>query len=123
MKEGLVEVQKTLKMGDVADFSNFMSAVIDKKAFDRISGYVNHAKSGPNTKIVAGGNCDESVGYFIEPTVVETSSKDDRIFKEEIFGPVVTAFVYKDSEAMNIVNSIGKDTPYALTGAIYSQDQ
>ena len=110
-------------MGDVADFSNFMSAVIDKKAFDRISGYVNHAKSGPNTKIVAGGNCDESVGYFIEPTVVETSSKDDRIFKEEIFGPVVTAFVYKDSEAMNIVNGIGKDTPYALTGAIYSQDQ
>ena len=73
--------------------------------------------------IVAGGNFDDSVGYFIEPTVVETSSKDARIFKEELFGPVVTAFVYKDADAMNIVNDIGKDTPYALTGAIYSEDQ
>merc|ERR1712241_1053597 len=67
VKEGLVEVQKTLKMGDVADFGNFMSAVIDQKAFDRISGYIKDAKSGPDTKIVAGGNFDDSVGYFIEP--------------------------------------------------------
>lgn len=110
-------------MGDVRDFENFMSAVIDKTAFDRISGYIKHAKSGPNTKIVAGGNFDDSVGYFIEPTVVETSSKDDKIFKEELFGPVVTAFVYKDADAKKIVDQIGKDTPYALTGAIYSQDQ
>jgi len=123
VKEGLVEVQKTLKMGDVSDFGNFMSAVIDQKAFDRVSGYIKDAKSGPDTKIVAGGNFDDSVGYFIEPTVVETSSKDARIFKEELFGPVVTAFVYKDADAMNIVNDIGKDTPYALTGAIYSEDQ
>merc|ERR1719273_2262889 len=123
VKEGLVEVQKTLKMGDVQDFENFMSAVIDQKAFDRVSGYIKDAKSGPDTKIVAGGNFDDSVGYFIEPTVVETSSKDARIFKEELFGPVVTAFVYKDADAMNIVNDIGKDTPYALTGAIYSEDQ
>ena len=123
VKEGLVETQKTLKVGDVQDFSSFMSAVIDKKAFDRISGYIDHAKSSPNTKIVAGGTYDESVGYFIQPTVVETSSKDDRIFKEEIFGPVVTAYVYPDSQAKNIVDHIGKDTPYALTGALYSQDQ
>merc|ERR1711981_1033987 len=123
VKEGLVEVQKTLKMGDVSDFGNFMSAVIDQRAFDRISGYLKDAKSGPNTKIVVGGNFDDSVGYFIEPTVVETTSKDDRIFKEELFGPVVTAFVYKDADAMNMVNEIGKDTPYALTGAIYSEDQ
>ena len=65
MKEGLVEVQKTLKMGDVSEFDSFMSAVIDQKAFDRISGYIKHAKSGPNTKIVAGGGFDDSVGYFI----------------------------------------------------------
>merc|ERR1712045_384464 len=123
VKEGLAEVQKTLKMGDVAEFDSFMSAVIDSKAFDRISGYLKHAKSGPNTKIVAGGNCDDSVGYFIEPTVVETSDKNDKIFKEELFGPVVTAFVYKDSQAKDIIENIGKDTPYALTGAIYSQDQ
>merc|ERR1712165_411079 len=123
VKEGLVEVQKTLKMGDVAEFDSFMSAVIDNKAFDRISGYLQHAKSGPNTKIIAGGNFDDSVGYFIEPSVVETSDKNDKIFKEELFGPVVTAFVYKDSQAKDIIENIGKDTPYALTGAIYSQDQ
>ncbi len=123
VKEGLAEVQKTLKVGDVQEFDTFMSAVIDKKAFDRISGYIKHAKSGPNTKIVAGGDFDESHGYFIQPTVVETTSRDDRIFKEELFGPVVTAFVYKDNQAMDVVNQIGKDTPYALTGAMYSQDQ
>ena len=72
---------------------------------------------------LAGGNFDDSVGYFIEPTVVETSSKTDKIFFEELFGPVVTAYVYKDSEAKDIVNHIGTDTPYALTGALYSQDQ
>jgi len=123
VKEGLVEVQKTLKMGDVSDFSNFMSAVIDKKAFDRISGYIKDAKSGPDTKIVAGGGFDESVGYFIEPTVVETTSKDAKIFKEELFGPVVTAFVYKDADAMKMVEQLGTDTPFALTGALYSEDQ
>jgi len=123
VKEGLAEVQKTLKMGDVAEFDSFMSAVIDSKAFDRISGYLQHAKSGPNTKIIAGGNFDNSVGYFIEPSVVETTDKNDKIFKEELFGPVVTAFVYKDSQAKDIISNIGKDTPYALTGAIYSQDQ
>lgn len=118
-----MEVQKTLKMGDVSDFSNFMSAVIDKKAFDRISGYIKDAKSGPDTKIVVGGGFDESVGYFIEPTVVETTSKDAKIFKEELFGPVVTAFVYKDADAMKMVDQLGKDTPFALTGALYSEDQ
>ena len=74
-------------MGDVADFGNFMSAVIDQKAFDRISGYIKHAKSGPNTKIVAGGNCDDSVGYFIEPTVVETSSKAG-LFRNNYKSPI-----------------------------------
>ena len=74
-------------------------------------------------QIIAGGNFDDSVGYFIEPSVVETSDKNDKIFKEELFGPVVTAFVYKDSQAKDIISNIGKDTPYALTGAIYSQDQ
>ena len=65
MKEGLIEKHKTLKVGDVENFENFMSAVIDKKSFDRISGYINHAKQSPNTTIVAGGNCDESVGEFV----------------------------------------------------------
>ncbi len=123
VKEGLAETQKTLKVGPATDFDTFMSAVIDDKSFARIKNYIDGAKSGPNTKIVAGGTYDDSVGYFIQPTVVETSSTDDRIFKEEIFGPVVTAYVYKDSEAKSMLQHAIKDTPYALTGALYSQDQ
>jgi len=123
IKEGLVEKQKTLKMGDVEEFGNFMSAVIDRKSFDRVSGYIKHAKSSPNTSIVAGGNFDDSVGYFVEPTVVETSTPKDPIFHEEIFGPVVTAYVYKDADCMSTLESVASDTPYALTGALFSQDE
>jgi len=123
IKESLVEKQKTLKMGDVEEFGNFMSAVIDKKSFDRVSGYIKHAKSSPNTTIVAGGNFDDSVGYFVEPTVVETTTPKDPIFHEEIFGPVVTAYVYKDADCMSTLQSVASDTPYALTGALFSQDE
>jgi len=123
IKESLVEKQKSLKMGDVEEFGNFMSAVIDQKSFDRVSGYIKHAKSSPNTKIVAGGNFDDSVGYFVEPTVVETTTPKDKIFHEEIFGPVVTAYVYKDSDCMSTLQSVASDTPYALTGALFSQDE
>ena len=110
-------------MGTPLEFDTFMSAVIDGKSFARIKSYIDHAKSGPNTKIVAGGTYDDSVGYFVQPTVVETSSTEDRIFKEEIFGPVVTAFVYPDSQTEAMLGHVVKDTPYALTGAIFSQDQ
>jgi len=123
IKESLVEKQKTLKMGDVEEFGNFMSAVIDRKSFDRVSGYIKHAKSSPNTTIVAGGNFDDSVGYFVEPTVVETTTPKDPIFHEEIFGPVVTAYVYKDADCMSTLESVATDTPYALTGALFSQDE
>merc|ERR1719471_2502196 len=123
VKEGLAETQKSLKVGTPLEFDTFMSAVIDGKSFARIKSYIDHAKSGPNTKIVAGGTYDDSVGYFVQPTVVETSSTEDRIFKEEIFGPVVTAFVYPDSQTEAMLGHVVKDTPYALTGAIFSQDQ
>jgi len=123
IKESLIEKQKTLKMGDVENYENFMSAVIDKKSFDRISGYIDHAKSSPNTSIVAGGNYDESVGYFIEPTIVQTTTPKDKIFHEEIFGPVVTAYVYKDAKLEETLQGVATDTPYALTGAVFSQDE
>jgi len=123
VKEGLVEKHKTLKVGDVENFENFMSAVIDKKSFDRVSGYIEHAKQSPNTSIVAGGTYDESVGYFVQPTIVETTTPKDRIFSEEIFGPLVTAYVYKDSDLMSTLEGVATDTPYALTGAIFSQDE
>jgi len=123
VKEGLLEVHKTLKVGSVSDFDTFMSAVIDRKSFNRISGYINYAKSSNSTKILAGGTCDDSVGFFVEPTIVQTTSPTDKIFTEEIFGPVVTVYVYPDKELENTMNAVGKHTPYALTGALYCQDQ
>ena len=101
VKEGLVETQKSLKMGPATEADSFMSAVIDRKAFDRISGYIEHAKASPNCEIVAGGGYDDSVGFFVEPTVVQTASPTDRIFQEEIFGPLVTVYVYKDKVSIS----------------------
>jgi len=123
IKKGMVATQKTLKMGSVTESDSFMSAVIDKKSFDRITGYIDHAKSSPNTTIVAGGGYDESVGYFVEPTIVQTTSTDDKILREEIFGPVLTVYVYKDEEVLENLKSIGTHSPYALTGALYCHDQ
>jgi len=123
IKEGLVEIQKGLKIGSATDADSFTSAVIDKKSFDRVSGYIKHAKSSPNCTIVAGGGFDESVGYFIEPTIVQTTTPEEKIFQEEIFGPVVTVYVYKDADAKETMQSIIKHSPYSLTGALYCQDQ
>merc|ERR1719326_2404645 len=123
IKEGLVEIQKGLKIGSATDADSFTSAVIDKKSFDRVSGYIKHAKSSPNCSIVAGGGFDESVGYFIEPTIVQTTTPEEKIFQEEIFGPVVTVYVYKDADAKETMQSIIKHSPYSLTGALYCQDQ
>jgi len=123
VKEGLVETQKSLKMGSVSDHDSFMSAVIDRKSFDRVSGYIKHAESSPNCSIVAGGGYDDSVGYFIEPTIVQTTTPTEKIFQEEIFGPLVTAYVYPDSEAKQTMKDIIKHSPYSLTGALYCQDQ
>jgi len=123
IKEGLIEIQKGLKIGSATDADSFTSAVIDKKSFDRVSGYIKHAKSSPNCSIVAGGGFDESVGYFIEPTIVQTTTPEEKIFQEEIFGPVVTVYVYKDADAKETMQSIIKHSPYSLTGALYCQDQ
>jgi len=123
VKEGLQETQKSLKMGSVTEFDSFMSAVIDRKAFDRISGYIDHAKASPDVSIVAGGNYDDSVGFFVEPTIVQTNTVTDKTFNEEIFGPLLSVYVYPDEEAASVVKSIGEHTPYALTGAMYCNDQ
>ncbi|XP_040567864.1 delta-1-pyrroline-5-carboxylate dehydrogenase, mitochondrial [Lepeophtheirus salmonis] len=123
IKEGLIETQKSLKVGDVQEFDTFMSAVIDRKSFDRNKSYIDHAKSGPNTQIIAGGTYDDSKGFFIQPTIVETTDINDKIFKEEIFGPIVSVFVYDDKDAAKYVQEIGTHTPYALTGAIYCQEE
>jgi len=123
IKDGLVETQKSLKMGPATEADSFMSAVIDKKAFQRLSSYIEHAKASPDCSIVAGGGYDDSVGYFVEPTIVQVTTPEDRCFKEEIFGPLVSVYVYKDSDCMDTLKAIGDHTPYALTGALYCHDQ
>lgn len=121
VKDRAVAMMREIAMGDVRDFRNFLSAVIDRKAFDRISGYIAHAKQ--HAAIVCGGACDSEKGYFIEPTLVETSDPADRLLREEIFGPVLTVHPYPDdkwSETMDLVN---RTSPYALTGAVFARDR
>ncbi|MEO0895011.1 MAG: L-glutamate gamma-semialdehyde dehydrogenase [Bacteroidota bacterium] len=119
----LLEDLKTLKMGDPMDFTNFINAVIDERAFDKITGYIEQVKQADNAHIVAGGNYDKSTGYFIEPTVVVTTDPNSVTMCEEIFGPVLTVFKYDDyrwEETLELVDNTG---PYALTGAIFSKDR
>lgn len=123
IREGLLEIRDTLKVGDVSEFDSFMSAVIDKKAFDQIKGYIEFAKNSPDLQIIAGGGYDDSIGYFIQPTIVQTKNPKNKIITEEIFGPVLTVYVYKDSEVDTTLELIGSSTPYALTGAVFAQDE
>ncbi|XP_071040121.1 delta-1-pyrroline-5-carboxylate dehydrogenase, mitochondrial isoform X3 [Parasteatoda tepidariorum] len=122
IKEGLLEIRNQIKVGSPLEPDTFVSAVIDDRAFKKIKGFIDHAKSSPSLKILAGGTCDDSKGYFIEPTIIETENAGDMIMKEEIFGPILVIYVYKDSslqETLELVN----DNQYALTGAIFGQDQ
>ena len=121
VRDRAVAMMKTIKMGDPRDFSNFMSAVIDKRAFDKISGYVADAKS--NARIVHGGGVQGAEGYFIEPTLVETDDPGYRLLCEEIFGPVITIHVYQDAKWEDTLKVVDQTSPYALTGAIFSRDR
>jgi len=119
MKEMLAEV----KVGPVTDFRNFMGAVIDRKSFDKIMGYIQYAKRSNQAEIVFGGNGDRSKGYFIEPTVVLTTNPKFKLMQEEIFGPVLTIYVYKDKDYEETLGICDATSPYALTGAIWAQDR
>lgn len=123
VKEGLVKTRDTLKIGDVTDFSSFTSAVIDDKAFNRIKSYIDHAKNSKNLEIIAGGKCDDSKGYFIEPTIVHSTDPLDKIMTEEIFGPVLSIYVYKDKDLDQAMKLVGNSTRFALTGAVFSKDE
>ncbi|MEO0583074.1 MAG: L-glutamate gamma-semialdehyde dehydrogenase [Bacteroidota bacterium] len=122
MEEALKEA-KTLKMGDPADFSNFVNAVIDERAFDKISGYIDRVKASDEAEIVLGGGYDKSKGYFIEPTIVVTTNPHFETMEEEIFGPVLTVYKYDDDKVDETIEALDKTSPYALTGAIFSQDR
>lgn len=111
------------KMGSPEDFSNFINAVIDEPAFDKISGYIDYCKAQDDAEIVAGGNYDKSKGYFIEPTVVVTTNPTFRTMREEIFGPVMTIYVYDENDFDATLELVDTTSEYALTGAIFSQDR
>lgn len=114
---------KSFKMGAPDDFSNFINAVIDKRAFDKISGYIDYIKEQDDAEIIIGGNYDGSKGYFIEPTVVATSNPKFRTMCEEIFGPVLTIFVYEPDQFEETLHLLDQTSEYALTGAIFSNDR
>ena len=119
----VVNETKTIKMGSPIDFNNFMTAVIHKGAFERISSYIDYAKSSDECEILFGGNYDDSVGYFVEPTIILTTNHQFKTMKEEIFGPVVTLYVYDDENWEEMLDIVDQTSDYALTGAFISQDE
>jgi 1-pyrroline-5-carboxylate dehydrogenase len=116
-----VAMIEEIRMGDVRDFRNFMGAVIDRKAFKSIGDYVADARQ--NAKILAGGTTKDDQGYFIAPTLVESPSPDYRLLQEEIFGPVVTAYVYDDEKWDDTLRLVDETSPYALTGAVFARER
>lgn len=123
MKAGLVEKASKLKIGDVQDFSSFAAAVIDEKAFQRITSYIEHAKKNPNTEVLVGGTYSDTKGYFVHPTIVESKDPHDKLMTEEIFGPVLTVYVYKDNALEDTMKMVTTSTPFALTGAVFATDE
>jgi 1-pyrroline-5-carboxylate dehydrogenase len=111
----------TMAMGDVRDFRNFVGAVIDRRAFDKITGYIGLARR--TAKILRGGAADDREGYFIEPTFVQVRQPDHRLMQEEIFGPLVTAFVYDDDAWNQTLTLVDRTSVYALTGAVFARDR
>lgn len=123
VKEQIVAMTKELTVGDVSDFTNFMGAVIDQKSFDNIKSYIDYAKNSDEANILVGGNCDDSVGYFIEPTIVETTNPNFKLMEEEIFGPVLTIYVYADKDLEEALELCNTTSPYGLTGSIFAKDR
>ena len=121
IRDRATAMMNDIKVGDVTDFRNFMGAVIDQKAVTKISGYLDDA--GRNAKVLAGGTAKGEVGYFIDPTLIETADPAYRLLCEEIFGPVVAAYVYPDNEWRQTLDVIDRTSPYALTGSVFSRDR
>jgi 1-pyrroline-5-carboxylate dehydrogenase len=123
IRDALADEVSGIPMGDVADFTNFVGAVIDRAAFDKIKGYIDDARDSDDAEIIAGGTCDDSKGYFIEPTVILAKTSDYVTMCEEIFGPVLTIHVYEDADWSDTLKVVDETSPYALTGAVFAQDR
>jgi len=123
LRERLLSLLADVKVGDPADFRNFMGAVIDRKAFDKIKQYIEQAKRDPKVKILFGGECDDSDGYFVHPTVIQVEDPMYRTMCEEIFGPVLSLYVYPDKQWKETLALIDRTSPYALTGGVFAQDR
>lgn len=123
VKQRLVDALKSMKMGQSDDFSCFVSAVIDKNSFDNIKRYIDHAKSSKDAEIVSGGDCDDSVGYFVTPTIIQAKDPKFKTMTEEIFGPVLTIYVYPDAKYEETLHLCDETSPYALTGAVFARER
>lgn len=123
VKDPLLQTTESIKMGDVSDFTNFMGAVIDDKAFKKITGYIDRAKASAKTEILVGGDYSDEHGYFVRPTIIQSKDPNYESMVEEIFGPVLSIFVYPDNQYEQTIESCESASPYALTGAIFAQDR
>jgi len=123
VKERLLSEVADVKMGDVTDFKNFMGAIIDEKAFKSINEYIDFAKNSPDMEIIIGGGSDESTGYFIEPTIVVSKEPKSKLMVEEVFGPVLTIYIYPEAEYEETLELCDQTSPYALTGSIFALER
>jgi 1-pyrroline-5-carboxylate dehydrogenase len=123
LRERLADQVAQIKMGDVADFENFMGAVIDAKSLQTQSEAIEEARSHKQTEVLVGGGVDDKEGFFVEPTVIETRDPDFRLLRDELFGPVVTAYVYPESKWSDTLELVDRTAPYGLTGAVFADDR
>ncbi|HKQ61731.1 MAG TPA: L-glutamate gamma-semialdehyde dehydrogenase [Candidatus Polarisedimenticolaceae bacterium] len=123
VRQGLLQQVEQIKLGPPTDFTNFMGAVIDRGAYQSIQSYIEHARGSKDAEILAGGGCHDETGWFIEPTVVRAKTPEFRLLREEIFGPVLTLYVYRDAELERALELCDRGSPYALTGAVFARDR
>lgn len=123
LEQPLIDETASLTMGDVRDFSNLVNAVIDRKSFDKIKGYIDDARNADDAEVIVGGDCDDSKGYFVSPTIIRAKRPDYITMCNEIFGPVMSVYVYPDEEWEEMLRVIDSTSEYALTGAIFAQDR
>jgi 1-pyrroline-5-carboxylate dehydrogenase len=122
LKSRLLGELGKVKMGVVEDFTNFVNALIDKAAFEKVRSYMEFARNSPEAEIIAGGGCNDSKGFFVEPTIIVTKDPGFRTMQEEIFGPVLTVYVYADEKFEETLRLCDETSPYALTGSIFARD-